>query len=90
MSYGLIHLCVILSVIIVDVGSVVYNRYTKQLDETIAYTAHFGGALAGLLVGIWVLRNIDSTTKEKYIWWIALVIYLVLMGILIILNILWQ
>ncbi|KAF7284692.1 hypothetical protein GWI33_021705 [Rhynchophorus ferrugineus] len=88
MSYGFIHLGIMLTVITVDVGSVIYNRYTKQLDQTVGYAAHFAGALAGLLVGIWVVRNVDPTTKEKYLWWSALVIYVILMAVLIVLTIL--
>ncbi|XP_076254021.1 rhomboid-related protein 1-like [Rhynchophorus ferrugineus] len=86
MSYGCVHLGIILTAITVDVGSFIYYRYTKTLDVTVGYAAHFAGALVGLLVGIWILRNIDPTKKEKYLWWGALLIYIVLMVVLIILT----
>ena len=43
-----------------DVALAVYNRYADgggDSHNTVAYAAHVGGALAGCLVGMNVLRN---------------------------------
>lgn len=50
------------------------------------HLAHLGGAIAGVLVGIYVLRNLRMKHWEKYCWWVALILYLVLIGTGIILN----
>lgn len=39
----------------------------------VSYVAHFGGFVAGLLLGIIVLRNFRKKAWERVIWWIALV-----------------
>ncbi|CAH1382697.1 hypothetical protein MTP99_006680 [Tenebrio molitor] len=79
MSFPLVQLFIFLLVTGVDVGTSIYNRYWTDMDEHIGYVAHFGGALAGLLVGIFVLRNLEVTKKENVIWWIAVAAYVALM-----------
>ena len=87
MSYPLIQLLVFLLITVCDVGMAIYNRYVLEKDEHIGYAAHFYGALAGLLVGIALLRNLEITPKERILERIALVIYIVLMLVAIIWNI---
>jgi hypothetical protein len=41
--------------------------------------AHLCGAIAGLLVGIGVLRNLQVRSWEKKLWWFAVTLYLSLM-----------
>ncbi|CAG9814958.1 unnamed protein product [Phaedon cochleariae] len=72
-----------------DVGSTIYNRYWLDTNQNIGYTAHLAGALAGLLVGIWVLRNFNATKRESYLWWGAVLIYGVCMGVLVLMNVVW-
>ncbi|XP_030748182.1 rhomboid-related protein 2-like isoform X2 [Sitophilus oryzae] len=89
MACPCLHLIIIIMLISVDVGSALYARYTATLDQTIGYVAHFGGAVAGLLVGIWMLRNVEVTNRENKIWWIALILYIFSMITLIAINIFW-
>jgi rhomboid-related protein 1/2/3 len=49
------------------------------LFQKIGYEAHIAGALAGLLLGINVLRNVHVTSCEKKLWWISISVYLILM-----------
>lgn len=49
--------------------------------------AHLAGAIAGLLVGINVLRNLRKRTWEKVVWWVSLLAYVVLMTVAIVWNI---
>lgn len=81
---------VFLILISADVSTAVYNRHYSTDQTPIGYAAHAGGALAGFLVGIWVLKNVASTKKEDYLWWAALVLYILLMGTAIVLNIFWK
>jgi rhomboid-related protein 1/2/3 len=48
--------------------------------------AHFGGALAGLLVGIYVLRNLNKKPWEKKVWWASLALFVILISITIVWN----
>jgi len=54
---------------ILDVGTALYYRYVAEVDQKIGYVAHLGGALAGLLVGLYVLKNLQWTKWESCLWW---------------------
>lgn len=49
--------------------------------------AHFAGAIAGLLVGIYILRNLQRESWEKIIWWVSLALFIILMAICIVWNV---
>ena len=38
---------------------------------------HLGGAIAGLFLGIVILRNLEKKKCEKVVWWCSLIIYLI-------------
>lgn len=61
-----------------DLGTAAYQRYFLNEVNEIGVTCHVGGAIAGVLVGIYILRNLQVTTTEKYIWWAALIVYIIL------------
>ncbi|KAJ9596582.1 hypothetical protein L9F63_012415 [Diploptera punctata] len=87
MSVAPYQLAVFLILIVSDVGMAIYNRYFTDTEQVVGYSAHFAGALAGLLLGINVLRNIRKQDWEKKLWWASIVIYVVLMAAAIIWNI---
>ncbi|CAH1163123.1 unnamed protein product [Phaedon cochleariae] len=90
MSYPIAQLLLFLLVAISDIGTAIYNRYVLDINEHIGYAAHFAGALAGLLVGINVLRNLSVTRTERVIWWVSMVTFSVLMGICVVWNLAWK
>ncbi|XP_045454178.1 rhomboid-related protein 2 [Melitaea cinxia] len=90
MEFAIIQLLVFLLLAAVDVGTAVYDRYWGSLQQNIGYMAHLGGAVAGLLVGIGVLRNLEKRKWEKRLWWAAVVIYFSLMIAGILANIFWK
>lgn len=90
MSFPAVQLLIFLIVAGSDISTAIYNRYVLDIDEHIGYAAHFAGALAGLLVGINVLRNLSVTRTERVIWWISIVTYSVLMVTCIIWNLAWR
>lgn len=49
--------------------------------------AHIGGFVAGLLMGIVVLRNFKKKAWERAVWWIALVGFLLLFLLCVLWNI---
>lgn len=59
-----------------DVGFAVYDRYAAEtLDPPVSYIAHLTGALAGLTIGLLVLKNFEQKLHEQLIWWVALGVY---------------
>ncbi|KAJ8958531.1 hypothetical protein NQ318_002326 [Aromia moschata] len=90
MSFPAIQLLVFVVVAGTDIGTAIYNRYVLDFDEHIGYAAHFAGALAGLLVGINVLRNLSVTKTERVIWWVSIVAFSILMVTCIIWNLAWK
>lgn len=53
----------------------------------VGYVAHLAGAVAGLLVGINVLRNLEVRSWERVIWWASIILYLGLMISAIVWNV---
>ncbi|RZC41427.1 rhomboid-related protein 2 [Asbolus verrucosus] len=90
MSFPLVQLFLFLLVTASDIGTAIYNRYVLDVNEHIGYVAHFAGAVAGLLVGLNVLRNLEITTTERVVWWISMITYIVLMLIAIVWNLAWS
>jgi rhomboid-related protein 1/2/3 len=61
----------------VDVGFAVYDRYSNEGNlHPVSFVAHVTGALAGLTIGLVVLKNFEQKLREQMIWWLALGIYM--------------
>lgn len=59
-----------------DVGFAVYDRYAaEQPGPSVSYVAHLTGALAGLTIGLLVLKNFEQKLHEQLMWWVALGVY---------------
>ncbi|CAK9824140.1 Rhomboid-related protein 3 [Anthophora retusa] len=89
MEFAVLQLLVFLVVTVVDISQAIYNRYVLETNDQIGYVAHFAGAIAGLLVGINVLRNLEVKTWEKVVWWASIITYTALMTAAILWNILY-
>ncbi|XP_063220205.1 rhomboid-related protein 3 [Bacillus rossius redtenbacheri] len=87
MQFALLQLLVFLILALVDIGTAVYNRYVINEDKQIGYAAHLAGALAGLLVGICVLRNLEIKRWERQVWWASIVLFSSLMLAAVLWNI---
>ncbi|XP_034235832.1 rhomboid-related protein 2-like [Thrips palmi] len=86
MQFAVYQLIVFLLLIVSDVGTAIYNRL-HEVDDKVGYVAHLAGAIAGLLVGIQVLRNLEVRSWERVIWWASIILYLGLMTAAIVWNI---
>ncbi|KAL1452880.1 hypothetical protein WDU94_007066, partial [Cyamophila willieti] len=78
MEFGIVRLLAIFVVASADVGFAVYNRYAGELvgsGPPVSYVAHLTGALAGLTIGLLVLKNFEQKLREQLMWWIALGVY---------------
>ncbi|XP_050444710.1 protein rhomboid isoform X4 [Cataglyphis hispanica] len=89
MEFAVLQLLVFLVVTSVDIGQAVYNRYVLETNDQIGYVAHLAGAIAGLLVGINILRNLEVQTWEKVVWWASMFTYTGLMTAAILWNVLY-
>jgi len=89
MEFAVFRLLFVVILVGVDVGTAIYYRHFEGIDTKVGYAAHIGGALAGLLVGVNVLRNLQVETWEKVVWWISFAIYLISVTAFIAVNIFW-
>lgn len=81
-----VRLAVILMLVVPDTGLAVYRRITEPENQKVGVTAHIGGFLAGLLLGIPILLNIRRHHWETNLGWITLSIYLVFVAFCCIFN----
>ncbi len=72
----------------VDVGFAIWDRYSSDEDKLpVGYVAHLMGALAGLTIGLLVLKNFKQKLHKHILWWVALVVYSACMLFAILWNI---
>uniref|UniRef100_A0A2S2QA75 rhomboid protease n=2 Tax=Sipha flava TaxID=143950 RepID=A0A2S2QA75_9HEMI len=87
MEFAIYQLLIFGFLIIFDTGSSIYNRFFVDVDNRIGYTAHLAGAVAGLLVGVYTLRNLNVRPWEKKLCWFCFVIYVLAIGSAIMWNV---
>lgn len=58
-----------------DTGLAIYNRFATG-GSKVGFAAHGGGFVAGVLIGVPVLKNLDVKSWEKVAFWVCLVLYL--------------
>lgn len=79
MEYAIVQLFVFLVFCGTDAGFAIY-RQVHDMHDQVGYVAHLCGAVAGLLVGIGVLRNLKVRPWERKLWWCAVTLYFLLMA----------
>lgn len=90
MELGILKLAAVFIIASADVGFAIWGRYSSDGTEApVGYTAHLMGALAGLTMGLVILKNFEQKLHDQYIWWIALAVYLGCMVFAICWNILY-
>jgi rhomboid-related protein 1/2/3 len=87
MEFGVVRLLGVFLVASVDVGFAIYDRYaassstdsSQELISTtqapVSYVAHLAGALAGLTIGLLVLKHFEVRLRDQVMWWAALTFY---------------
>uniref|UniRef100_A0A336K0V8 CSON003672 protein n=1 Tax=Culicoides sonorensis TaxID=179676 RepID=A0A336K0V8_CULSO len=77
MQYGIIRLFAIFLCASCDVGFAIYSRYASDASSapSVSYVAHLTGALAGLTIGLLVLKNFEQKLRDQLLWWVALGVY---------------
>uniref|UniRef100_F1L286 rhomboid protease n=1 Tax=Ascaris suum TaxID=6253 RepID=F1L286_ASCSU len=87
MEFALLRTIVLAILISSDAAVAVYQRYYAGMINKISYVSHIGGFVAGVLMGITVLRNFRKKRWERVMWWTAIVILTLLLAATIVLNI---
>ncbi|XP_066595305.1 protein rhomboid [Prorops nasuta] len=77
MEFGIVRLIGIFVIASADVGFAIYDRYAAEqmVGPPVSYVAHLTGALAGLTIGLLVLKNFEQRLHEQLLWWVALGVY---------------
>ncbi|KAI4492617.1 hypothetical protein M0804_002408 [Polistes exclamans] len=78
MEFGIVRLIGIFVIASADVGFAIYDRYAAEqiyAGLPVSYVAHLTGALAGLTIGLLVLKNFEQRLHEQLLWWVALGVY---------------
>lgn len=79
MEYGVLQLFIFSVFILSDFSLSTFRHINNYYQNQVGYVAHLCGAIAGLLVGIFVLRNLKVHRWEKKLWWFAVTLYVLLM-----------
>ncbi|CAH8490188.1 unnamed protein product [Heterobilharzia americana] len=77
LSSGVVRLILIILLGGGDTGLAIYARFRDPSQATrVGFSAHFGGFIAGLLLGIVILRNLKVEKWEKVCFWVSIVVYM--------------
>lgn len=87
MQFAVWQLAVFLILMIADIGTAVSERYIAQTEQQVAYAAHLAGGVAGLLVGLYVLRNLEVHSWERVLLWCAICVFVILITAFVMWNI---
>lgn len=92
MKWGPLRIVLIFFAASVDFGYAIYDRYSSGqtihgYKSSVSFVAHIAGAIAGLTIGLIVLKNFEQKLRHQLIWWISLGIYFSLMTSAILYNI---
>ncbi|GMS88260.1 hypothetical protein PENTCL1PPCAC_10435 [Pristionchus entomophagus] len=86
MEFAPVRAFILFILIASDAGVAVYQRYFLSGEiNKISYVSHIGGFVAGVLLGIVLLRNFRKHKWEARVWWAALVAYILFTIVCIIL-----
>jgi len=73
-----------------DFGYSIYRRFHTTISgANVSFVAHVAGALAGLTMGLIVLRNFKKSLRDKIVFWIAVGVYIAFMVFGIFWNAFW-
>lgn len=81
----------VLFILCFDFGYSIYRRFDSSTGGAkVSFVAHVAGAIAGLSVGLMVLKNFKKSLTDKVLFWVAVALYVCLMVFAILWNIFWH
>jgi len=87
MSHPKWRVAIVLLVALTDIVVYVYETVVLgQPSKPISYPAHVAGAIAGLFVGLVCLRHLSWGKRQRYLWWISITFFSIMMLIGLIWN----
>ncbi|VDP83105.1 unnamed protein product [Echinostoma caproni] len=75
LSSGVVRLILIILLGGGDTGFAIYARLKNPQASRVGFSAHLGGFVAGVLVGIPILRNLEVERWEKVCFWVSIVLF---------------
>lgn len=81
-----VRLSVLLALVVTDTGSAIYRRYTVPGGNKVGISAHLGGMLAGLLLGVPVMKNINELPWERNLGLGTTAVYILFTVIAVLIN----
>lgn len=81
-----VRLTILLLLAGLDTANAVYRRFFDETSANIGISAHIAGLLAGLFLGIAVMKNINEKPWERTVGWVTLAIFLVFVSFAIFFN----
>ncbi|XP_025113858.1 rhomboid-related protein 2-like [Pomacea canaliculata] len=79
-------LAMIVLIVLPDTGLAIFRRVALNENLRVGVSAHVGGFLTGLFLGIPVLRNINEHAWETNLGWVTLVVFLVVCAFAVFFN----
>ncbi|EDV96419.1 protein rhomboid [Drosophila grimshawi] len=85
MRQGVAQLLAVIIFVSCDLGYTLYSRQLALVEYpssaiSVSYIAHMTGALAGLSVGLCLLRQLDGTLRPRLLRWLALGVWAIFSG----------
>ncbi|PIO63007.1 peptidase, S54 family [Teladorsagia circumcincta] len=87
MEFNWIRAIVLVILIGSDTAVSVYQRYFVDRVDRVSYVSHIGGFVAGVLLGVVILRNFRRHRWEGKLWWASLVAFVFFIAICVVLII---
>uniref|UniRef100_A0A7I4YAS0 rhomboid protease n=2 Tax=Haemonchus contortus TaxID=6289 RepID=A0A7I4YAS0_HAECO len=87
MEFNWIRAIILVILIGADTAVSVYQRYFVDRVDRVSYVSHIGGFVAGILLGVVILRNFRRHKWEARLWWASLVAFVFFIVICIVLII---
>lgn len=79
-------LVLVVLIVVPDTGLAIVRRAALDEELRVGVSAHVGGFLTGLFLGIPVLKNINKHAWETHLGWITLVVFLLVCAFAIFFN----
>ncbi|KAK3781447.1 hypothetical protein RRG08_019072 [Elysia crispata] len=82
-----VRLAIILFLVVSDTAAAVHRRIKEPQQFKVGVSAHIGGFVAGIFMGVLILRNIKRHSWERTLGWTMLALYLAFVAFCVLFNV---